>query len=335
MAWGEQAAQKEGAARSEVECRNSELSEVQERAKRAQHAERDAMNGLSSVRAELHEAGVQLQAALKDVEDARLRESELTGQHTSLTEKEAGLRDQLDQVRARVAAAEAERLASERVAKAAADATAAEHQRLSQEVQAARAEAERFADLLASERAVLRSDNDRTRNEQAQMVDDARRQLESERSTLKGETQKSRAEHQGMVEDARRQLEQERGRHTEALDAEQQRLLDKERSAGLMEGQVATLSSEASSLRDRIAEMQVTLREAEAKAAQQRQEIDRCRVDAQKARAEASRTKQQASHDSAALKKEHAARMEEVADRARPKGCFRPSGGKHAKAAGA
>jgi hypothetical protein len=335
MAWGEQAAQKEGAARSEVESRRAELSEVQERVKRAQHAERDAQNGLSSVRAELHEARVQLQAALKDVEDARLRESELTGQHTSLCEKEVGLRDQLDQVRASVAAAEAERLASERVAKAAADATAAEHQRLTQEVQASRAEAERFADLLASERAVLRSENDRTRNEQAQMVDNARRQLESERTTLKGETEKTRAEHQRMVEEARRQLEQERGRHTEALEAEQQRLLEKERSAGLLEGQVATLSSEASSLRDRIAEMQVTLREAEAKAARQRQEIDRSRADTQKARAEASRTREQASRDSAALKKEHEARMEEVMDRARKKGCFRPSGGKHVKAAGA
>lgn len=335
MAWGEQAAQKEGAARTELEAKRAELSEVQGRLKRAQHMERDAQNGLSAIRAELHEAKIQLQGALKDVEDAQLRESELISQHQTLGEKEASMREQLEQVRGSVAKAEAERLTSERIAQAASEAAAAEQQRLSQELQAARAEAERFADLLASERAVLRSENDKTRTEHAQLVDDVRKQLETERTSLRGETEKTRAEHTRMVEEARRQLEQERARHAEALDSEQQRLLERERNAGLLEGQVASMASEASSLRDRIAEMQVALREAEAQSGRQRQEADRLRSDMQKSRAEASRIREDADRKSANLKKEHEARMEDLMDRARRKGCMRGAAGKPIKAAGA
>merc|ERR1712008_621888 len=93
-------------------------------------------------------------------------------------------------------------------------------------------------------------------------------------STLQGEHEKARTSQGQVVEEARRQLEEERNKNAGLLATEQNRLMEKERNSGVLEGQVTTLTAEATSLRERVNEMSV----------RQRQESDRIFTEMSKAR---------------------------------------------------
>jgi len=328
IAWGEQAAQQEGAARSELGATHAEVQEAQESLRRMQSAERAAAMELQSRVAELSDAKGQLSELLRDAEDARAREAELRAQHRASSEREVSLRAELEDARATASRTVGERAASEQSARAASEAANAEVRRLEAELQALREEVDRSKDQLASERAVLKSENERVRTEHAQKVEDVRRQLDSERSTLQSEHERTAAEHSRMVEEARKQLDEERRRNQEAISDHQNRLLERERDAGVLEGQVTTLNAERSSLRDRITEQQVCLREAEVKAGRQKQENERLKADAERAEESLQRIRAETAEKLQEQKEEFERRLNE--ERLKKKqskaGCFRAKG---------
>lgn len=316
-ALGQQAAQQEGAARSELDTTQAEVQATLEKLRRVQHAERTGKMELQARVAELHDVNQQLSAALGDVEEARVREAELRAQQRAHGERETSLQSELEDARVSSSRAEAERMASERDAREAAGAAAAEVQRLEAELQAAREEVARCADRLASERAVLKSETEQTRTEHVQMVEDVRRQLDAERSNLEGEHERTRAEHSQMVEEARRQLEEDRRRNADALSAEQSRLLEKERNAGVLEGQVETLSNEKTSLHARIDELQIRLREAEVKAGRQGQEGERLKAELDRASQATEKARAELERELREQKLDYEARLEEELERRR------------------
>lgn len=311
VAWGEQAAQQEGAARTELETAGHEVQRAMEGLRSAQTQERTARMELQGRLAELHDGRQQLAAALRDVEEAKAREMELRSQQRAAGEREAALRAELDDARAAAGRAEAERLASERGASEASGRANAELQRLEAEVRAAKEDAARAADQLASERAVLKGESERTRNDAEHMVEDVRRQLDAERNSMKGEQERARKEQAVAVEEARKQLEEERTRNADAIAAEQNRLLEQERNAGVLEGQVLTLSNEKTTLHDRINELQICLREAEVKAGRQRQESERLSAEHERVTKAAEQAREEVEQKLKQQREEFEARLDE------------------------
>lgn len=112
-----------------------------------------------------------------------------------------------------------------------------------------------------------------------QQADNYATQLTQERGSLRGEAERTRAEHMRMVEETRQRLEDERKMHANMLDEEKNRLLDKERNAGILEGKVHTLSSEAEMLRAKVSELQQQAREAESQKARLTEELETERKD--------------------------------------------------------
>jgi len=155
VAFGEQAAQQHGVARSELEVTKKELEDVQDRLKHGTNAHETTQVELESRTAELRDSKFQLQALLDDVEAARVREQELKAQNRHHSEMEASVRNELEQVRAQSARAEADFLASERCTRSDKEAQAAELRRLEAELEVYRAQAtekERVAAELESVR---------------------------------------------------------------------------------------------------------------------------------------------------------------------------------------
>jgi len=150
-------------------------------------------------------------------------------------------------------------------------------------------------------------------------VESARRKLDVERSTLRGEHEKAFTSQGQMVEEARRQLEEERKKNAELLTAEQNRLMEKERNAGVLEGQVTTLTAEATSLRERVNEMYVRQREAEVQAGRHRQESDRIFSELGKARDQLQTTRRQTEEKLKEQRREHERRLAEELQQLRKK----------------
>jgi len=99
-------------------------------------------------------------------------------------------------------------------------------------------------------------------------------------------------------------LEQEHTKHSESMDGESSRLLERERKAGVLEGQVSGLSEETSALRQRVAELQARLREAESKSGQEKSEGVRLRQELEKAHADVQTAKVEVdSHQRALLER--------------------------------
>jgi hypothetical protein len=117
----------------------------------------------------------------------------------------------------------------------------------------------------ASERKRLQSELEFAK----QQADNYAQQLQQERTSLRGENERTRTDHMRMVEETRRKLEDERKLHANTLDEEKNRLLDKERNAGMLEGKVHTLSAEAETLRKKVSELQQQNAEVHAKSAKE------------------------------------------------------------------
>merc|ERR1712187_143113 len=124
------------------------------------------------------------------------------------------------------------------------------------------------------------------KEEHAKAVEEVRRQLDQERSSLHDDHTKTREEHAKMVNDTRKQLEDERNMNAKELDSHRAAHIEGERNAGVLEGQVQTLSAEASMLRDRIAELQETIREAETRCGHENQQGERLQRELEQARIE-------------------------------------------------
>merc|ERR1712008_156623 len=103
-------------------------------------------------------------------------------------------------------------------------------------------------------------------------------------STWEGEHEKARTSQGQVVEEARRPLEEERYKNAGLLATEQNRLMEKERNSGVLEGQVIALTAGATSLRERVNEMSVRQREAEVQTGRHRQGSDRIFTEMSKAR---------------------------------------------------
>lgn len=227
LTWGQRAAHQEGEARSALEQTQAKLQkEVQ--------AHGCAQTELQARNAELEEAKKQLQSLIEDLDAARIREHDLKIQQRLQADKEATLLAELEQVRASFAKSEAERLANERCAKVASESSAAQHERIMKELDQARAEAQSYRSRLGNERDSLQKEHERTRAESLQKIEETRSKLEAEQK-----------------------------KHNELLLSEKQKLLEKERHAGVLEGQTNTLAYEAGTLRNRVEDLQRQIIEAE------------------------------------------------------------------------
>lgn len=108
-----------------------------------------------------------------------------------------------------------------------------------------------------------------------QQAENYAQQLAQERSSLRSENEKTRGEHMRMVEETRQKLEDERKAHALMLDEEKNRLLDKERNAGVLEGKVHTLTTEAEMLRTKVAELQRSETQKAKEAEQLKQDLEK------------------------------------------------------------
>jgi len=321
--WGEQVAHEEGAARSELEMARAELNEARERLAQRQRAEEALHAQYDERHAELQEAKRQLTLALADVEGIRTREHELRSKQRMQEDVESSLRAELEQVRAAAAKANAERLSLERLSRAAADTSAADKRKLEVDIEREKADAERLSRQLAGEREALHGENAKTREEHQARLEAARKQLEEERQKLKGEHDKAQTEHVRMLEQLEKQLEQERKEHAGVLGTEQDRLLDRERRGGILEGQVRALTAETEGLRQRLAGLEAQAREAETKSSRVVQENDEAKRAVEKARAELERLKNEGEEKLRAQDEELKAKLrdeeEAAADRPKPR----------------
>jgi len=241
----------------ELEGKHNQLREAhgqtQDQLRYKEQAYQNLELQLESAKAEMDEAKQQVQGLIADMEAARAREQELKSTQRALTEKEASLKASLEEARGQAAKDNAERLASERLARTAADSAASDKRRLEVELEQARADAESYKEQLAIER-----------------------------SALKDENEKTRAEHMRLVEETRKRLEDERKVHADTLQGEKARLIDRERNTGVLEGQVSALSTENTSLRDQLAELREQLRETEREKGAHAEEKTRLQSDLEK-----------------------------------------------------
>uniref|UniRef100_A0A7S4VAK9 Guanylate-binding protein N-terminal domain-containing protein n=1 Tax=Alexandrium monilatum TaxID=311494 RepID=A0A7S4VAK9_9DINO len=283
---GEQAAQQEGATRTELEATQAQLTETQREVHEAGQALASVREESSAQAAELEDAKARLREVLADVEAAHVREHDLKAHHRVTAEKQNAARSELEQCQVDIARLDAERLASERCARTAAQAAALEKERLEAELKDAQAEVEQYRQKIEQELAALKGENEKTRTEHQQRVEDVRKQLEEERRVLEGEQEKTRTEHMRMVEDAQRQLEEERKAHTGTLDEHKGRLMEIGRGAGILEGKVQSLGSENDALRKQLQELEAQVREAEVKLTRQSEENDQQRAELAQIRGE-------------------------------------------------
>merc|ERR1719361_981711 len=79
-------------------------------------------------------------------------------------------------------------------------------------------------------------------------------------------------------------MEEEREQHASRLENEQGRLLERERNAGLLEGQVHAVSAEASMLRKQVSQLQDQLRETERSKGQFSADAERLRQELEAAK---------------------------------------------------
>jgi len=228
-------------------------SQAQDQLRYREQAYQNLESQLESSRAELTEAKAQVQSLIADMETARAREQELKASQRVQMEREDSLKAALEEARGQATKENAERLASERLARTAQDQAAGEKRQLEVDLEQSRAE-----------------------------TDNYKAQLAVERTTLKDENEKTRAEHMRLVEETRKRMEEERKAHADTLQGEKDRLIDRERNTGVLEGQVKALSSENTMLRDQLAELREQLRETEREKGQHAEEKSRLQTDLDK-----------------------------------------------------
>jgi len=257
---GETVKQQEGAAKSEAGALRSDLEARNAELKGSQETLRSVRMELESRNAELGDAKKQLQDLLTDIEAARNREHELKGLQRTHVESTASMQAELEEARATSTRAEAERM------------------RLEEQVRTHGAERQRLLTELEEERSKATG---------------ATKQLSVEREALRSENERTRTDHLKLLEDTRKRADEERTHHLSALQGEQGRLLDRERKQGILEGQVSALTTENTSLRERVSELEGKLRDAEGVKGQQLHEQERLKSDLDLAKNQAAEHKRQ------------------------------------------
>mmetsp|Transcript_65564 Transcript_65564/g.102361 ORF Transcript_65564/g.102361 Transcript_65564/m.102361 type:complete len:1134 (+) Transcript_65564:76-3477(+) len=247
-------------------------------------------------------------------------EANLQAQNSSQAAERAELERELENARGQAAErsrieAELERL---RVTQA------RERQRLEAELEEAREQAAQKTRLeaeleqarkQAAEQSQLQSELERMRAQ----AEEYKQKLTKETSSLKTENEKTTAEYMRMVDDARRRLEEERKEHADKLGGERDRLLERERNAGVLEGRVHAISAEATTLRDRVTELQNKVSEAEGMKGKHMEEKDGMRQDLILARAQMNAAQTEMKR----LKEEYERRLQEANSKTQqPKCCI-------------
>lgn len=305
MEWGEQAAQQEGVVRTQLYDKKSELQNAKDDHRQRMEAEEELTSQLEAQEEELRITKQKLEVLLKDFEAARAAEHDHRAKSRSQTEAESSLQAELEQLRAAAAKANAERLAEERCARASADTASADQRRLEVEIGQAKAEAEKLQGKLHGEKVGLVEENERTKAEHEQRVADVRKQLEEERRTLKGEKEKTRSEHQRVLEETQKHLDEERTQHRQQTTGDQDKHLDRERRAGVLEGQVQALTAETSNLRQKVHDLEEKKREGETAPARLMEESSRAQAAVEKERAEITRVREEMAARLKAMKEDH------------------------------
>jgi len=262
-----------------AESARKELTQVQEQHAKAMQAEQKALADMEAQSLELQEVKMRLQAALADVESSRQHGQNMESRHLALSAKaeaervaaeecsratidaatteQRRLRTELEQVNTQVTRLEAE-LEQAR-------AQLGSMREIQAQLEHARGQAA-DKETIAAELAQARAENEEWRHK-----------LEAERATLKGENEKTREEHVKMVEETWRRLEEERKTHAEIREAEKVRILDGERNAGFLEGRVVALTTQAEGLQGNIANLTEKLKDAECEKVQDLEEKDELR----------------------------------------------------------
>jgi len=311
---GEQAAQQEGATRSKLDAKKEDLTALKLQEEQVTEEIQRLSALTESTAAELEETKTELQECMSTIEQLRSCEHEIKALHRTLAESQSNLRSDIEQARAAVSTCDTERLASERCARSSAETVSEERQTLESELSELQAEIAKYSRQLEDERASLEGETDKTRQEHQEKVDEVLKQLEEERHALKGEVEKTRDDHLRAVEETRRQLEEERRAHSGTLDEHKGRLLERERGAGVLEGKVHVLTSEVSSLREQLAEIEKQAMASERTLAEQSHENDQYQQDLIALKAELEAVKAGADDSLRKQAEEHEKRLEEELD---------------------
>jgi len=343
LAWGEQAAQSEGAVRSELDATKVAFREASSRELAATQSKEANVAELQGKCAESEDCDAQLTSALADQEQAKEREQELQAQNLAAQSKEASLRQDLEAVRAMASKADADRELSRNSSEAAQKAGEKQTEQLQQELRNLRAALQQAKEKSNDELAGLKRGHEALHVEHQNKVQELHSHHSTERAALQAGHESMRSDHQKLVESARRDLENMRRQHLDSKEGTKGQLLEHVRTIGTLEGKVSGLTSEASSLKDRIAELQAASKEADAEQLKRSQDCSQLRSELDKAKTEAGRAKAEGEERLAALRREGQKRLEERRERlekqknATQKGCvpFRPksSGGAAPKAA--
>lgn len=291
VAWGERAAQQEGAVRSELERIEADLTRMRKQTAQSQQSARVKQMEITNKGAELQDVRSRLNNASGDAHEAHSRVHGLTAHIAVAADKELSLRAELEDISNAAAKAKEEQLASERSYTSAMCVLTSDRQRLELELQDARSEIEQFSNQLSHERQLVETNQMKTRSEHDHMLEDIAKRQDNERQTLKVEHHQTCLEHMRMIEEAQDQLQMERKTHIDAMERNRRSLLETERHAGILEGQLDMLNSEASSLTSQITELQVGIRDADSRASQKQRENERLNLDIHKVQDDLERTK--------------------------------------------
>eukprot|EP00929_Paragymnodinium_shiwhaense_P078420 TRINITY_DN40635_c0_g1_i1.p1 TRINITY_DN40635_c0_g1~~TRINITY_DN40635_c0_g1_i1.p1 ORF type:complete len:998 (+),score=242.40 TRINITY_DN40635_c0_g1_i1:72-3065(+) len=311
-ALGEKASQQAEAHMKEIEQHDAMISGKVEEMKRVQQAEQAKRLECEAQMEELEAAKIALQAALRDLEDVRARVVDAGDQIQGQEQRATSLKAELEEVRAAAAKADAERVASEQCAEAAAAEAELERQRLEASLAEARALTEQTAIQLQAEREAISEETKRTKEEHDMMLQKTRTDHEQKAGSLHEERKQAQDEHGSMVAAARTKLEEERAANVGTLETTRKRLLEVERTTGVLEGQVQTMSAEASLLRDRLAELQETIRETESRVVSSTQHGERLKVEKLQAESEHASVREETTKRVEAQAQEHEVKYAEL-----------------------
>jgi len=334
LAWGEQAAQSEGAVRSELDATKAAIREASSRELAASQAKEANIAELQGKCAESEDCDAQLTSASDDLEQAKEREDELQAQNLAAQSREASLRRDLEAARAMASKANADRELSKTSADESQQARERQLEKLQQELREARDAVQQAKERSNEELGGLKREHEALHVDHQKKVQELHDHHGSERAALQTAHESMHAAHQKLVESARRDLENMRKQHSDSKEGTKGQLLEHVRTIGTLEGKVSGLTSEASSLKDRIAELQAASKEADSEKVQKSQECHQLRSELDKAKAEADRARAEGEEKLAALRREGQKRLNERRERmekqrSTQKGCmpFRASGG--------
>jgi len=228
-------------------------AQASKQAEADREAAQEAEAQLRKTQAELREAREQVQKLAADISGYRTREHDLKSEGRLLGDRDAAMRADIDQARSEAAMHLAERA------------------KLEEQVKLHAAEKRRLQDLVDQERQRNSGNQDQTGKE---------------RAALQEEVERTRQEHLRMLEEARTRADEDRRHHATSMEGEKNRLLEREREAGLLMGKVEALTAEKNLLHHQVSELQAQLRETETQKGRSHHEQESLKTDMDKLKKE-------------------------------------------------